>query len=103
MDWEVVWTEPALEDFEAAVRSATQLSQAAAESLRQAVLDSVSLLTRFPEIGPIYERDRTGRTREVMCKQYRVFYRLVESQRRVEILILWHSSRREPRLPDPSS
>lgn len=99
MDWEIVWTEPALADFEAAVRSAAQRSASAAESLREAILASVGLLGRFPEIGPVYERDRLGRTREVICRQYRIFYRLAEQERRVEILVVSHASRREPRLP----
>jgi plasmid stabilization system protein ParE len=99
VDWEVVWSEPALENLEAAVRSATHHSEATGESLRAAILDSVAMLARFPEIGPVYERDRSGRTREVACRQYRIFYRLAESERRVQILAVWHSSRREPRLP----
>ena len=99
MDWEVVWTEPALADLEAALRLALRHSPAAAESLRSDLLESVGLLARFPQIGPVYERDESGRTREIVCRQYRVFYRLNESGHRVEILTVWHSARREPRLP----
>ena len=100
MDWEIVWTEPALEGLEAAIRFAAQHSEAAAEALRLALLDSVGLLARFPEIGPVYERDESGRTREIVCRQYRIFYRLQEAERRAEILTVWHSARREPRLPE---
>jgi plasmid stabilization system protein ParE len=99
MDWEIAWTEPAVADFEAAVRSAARHSEASAESLRAALLESVGTLARFPEIGPVYERDRSGRTREIVCRQYRIFYRLAEPERRIEVLVVWHSSRREPRLP----
>jgi plasmid stabilization system protein ParE len=93
MDWEVAWTEPAVADFEAAVRSAARQSEASAESLRDALVQSVGMLAKFPEIGPVYERDRSGRTRDVVCRQYRIFYRLAESERRVEVLVVWHSSR----------
>jgi plasmid stabilization system protein ParE len=63
------------------------------------MLESVGLLARFPEIGPVYEREESGRTREIVCRQYRVFYRLAEAEHRVEVLTVWHSARREPRLP----
>ena len=99
MDWEIVWTEPAVVDLEEIVRTAASHSSTAAESLRAELLESVEVLARFPLIGPNYERDRTGRTREILCQQYRIFYRAIKEQRRVEILTLWHSARREPKLP----
>jgi plasmid stabilization system protein ParE len=99
MDWDVTWTEPAVADLEQIVRAAAQHSPTAAESLRAELLGSVEVLARFPLIGPAYEQDRTGRTRGILCRQYRIFYRAVEEQRRVEILTLWHSARREPKLP----
>lgn len=100
MDWEVVWTEPAVADLEQIVRTAVGHSPVAAETLRAELLESVEVLVRFPLIGPTYERDRTGRTREILCRQYRIFYRAIEEQRRVEVLTLWHSARREPKLPN---
>lgn len=100
MDWEVVWTEPAVADLEQIVRTVASQSQTAAETLRVELLGSVEVLARFPSIGPIYERDRTGRTREILCRQYRIFYRAIEDQRRVEVLTVWHSARREPKLPN---
>lgn len=99
MDWEVIWTEPAVADLEQIVRAAASRDATAAEALRIELLESVEVLRRFPQIGPTYERDRTGRTREILCRRYRVFYRVLEERHRVEILTVWHSSRREPRLP----
>lgn len=99
MDWEISWTDLALSDLEAAVRYATRHSEESAESLRLALLDSIGQLARFPEIGPVYERDESGKVREILCRQYRIFYRLQESAHRVEVLTIWHAARREPRLP----
>jgi plasmid stabilization system protein ParE len=99
VDWEVAWTESALAGVETAVRLAARHSDSAAESLRAALFESVEVLARFPRIGPIYEADESGRTREIMCRQYRIFYRLREAEQRVEVLLVWHSARREPRLP----
>ena len=63
MDFEIVWTEPAVADLEAAVRYAAEQSPDTAETLRLELLDSVEVLARLPFIGPAYERDRTGQTR----------------------------------------
>jgi plasmid stabilization system protein ParE len=65
MDWEVVWTEPAVADAEQIVRTVAGHSPTGAESLRADLFASVEVLARFPLIGPAYERDRTGRTREI--------------------------------------
>src|SRR5216684_3716124 len=100
MDWEIIWTEPAIADLEQIVRTASGHCPTTAESLRAELLESVEVLARFPLIGPAYERDRTGRAREILCRRYRIFYRVIEEQRRVEILTIWHSARREPKLPD---
>lgn len=100
MDWRVIWSESALTDVEAAVRqSARQSGAAAAESLRAALFDSVRVLARLPEIGPVYEADESGRTREILCRQYRVFDRPAAAERRVDVVLVWHAARRDPRLP----
>lgn len=99
MDWEVIWTEPAVADLEQILRGTASHSPTAAESVRVEILGSVEVLARFPFIGPIYERDRTGRIREILCRQYRIFYRVQEERRRVEVLTVWHSARQEPKLP----
>ena len=67
--------------------------------MRAEILEHVELLSRLPLIGPIYERDRSRRTREILCRNYRIFYRVDDAQRRVEILSVWHGARREPKLP----
>ncbi len=51
----------------------------------------------MPHIGPVYDRVEGGRTREVICTPYRLFYRVSEDGTSVEILRLWPGSRREPR------
>ena len=35
--------------------------------------------------------------REILCHRYRIFYRVQEANRRVEILTVWHGSRKEPK------
>jgi plasmid stabilization system protein ParE len=99
VDFQVVWTEPDLADLEAVVPHVAQDDPAAAEELRLGLLGSVQVLQQFPFIGPAYERDRAGRAREILHRRYRIFYRVREPERRVEILTVWHGARQDPRLP----
>jgi toxin ParE1/3/4 len=102
MDYEIVWTENALVDLESVVCYLLNRNPPAAEIVRLSILDSIEILKRFPYIGPKYERDTTGRAREIVCGSYRIFYRVKEDTRCVEILTVWHASRSEPMLPTPS-
>jgi plasmid stabilization system protein ParE len=99
MDYSLFWTEPALAEFESIITYLADRSPQGAETVRAAILEHVELLRRFPEIGPVYERERSGRTREIISKGYRIFYQINEPEKQVEILTIWHGSRREPRLP----
>ena len=99
MDFLIDWTEGALQDFEGVVRYVASQNGSAADQLRLDMLDTVETLARFPFIGPVYERDRSGRTREIACRGYRIFYRVDETDRRIQILVIQHGSRREPKLP----
>lgn len=58
----------------------------------------MAVFGRLPFIGLAWERDRRGRVREILSRLYRVFYRVLEPARRVEVLLVWHASRQEPRL-----
>ena len=100
MDFQIVWTKPAIDDLEAVVRYLAARDTGAAEKVRLAILEHVAALARLPFIGLPYERDRTGRAREIVCGSYRIFYRVDEPATRVEILTVRHGSRSEPPLPE---
>ena len=102
MDYEVVWTEPALDDFEAIVLYLARRSLSGAESVQVAILEHTDILANFPYIGPIYLGDPTGTTREVVCHSYRIFYRVDSDLKQVNVLSVWHAARGEPELPDNS-
>jgi len=82
------------------IRYILEQNSSAAETLRIRILDHVELLARLPFIGPSYERDQTGRAREIVCGVYRIFYRVNAAEKIVEILTVWHGSRAEPELPE---
>src|ERR1700676_3142947 len=100
MEYAILWTEPAVADLERILAHLAGHDPRGAETVRTAILEHVELLKRFAEIGPVYERDRSGRTREIVYRSYRIFYQVNEPEHRVEILTVWQGSRRNPRLPN---
>jgi plasmid stabilization system protein ParE len=53
MDFEIGWTEVAVEDFENAVRYIARQNESAAERFRLDMLESIGVLSRFPFLGPL--------------------------------------------------
>lgn len=99
MDYQISWMAEAITDLESAVRHAAERNPEFADALRIDLLKSVEILPQFPAIGPRYARDPSGRVREIVCRGYRIFYRIRLPEQMVEVLTLRHSFRNEPRLP----
>ncbi len=98
MDFEVRWTAAAADDFEAMFAHLAEIDAEAAKKQGRAILDHIALLRTFPRIGPRYRRRARGEVREILCGSYRVFYRLHEPSRHVEILRIFHGARRDPEI-----
>jgi toxin ParE1/3/4 len=99
MDFEITWTEAASADLESIVDNLAQSNPGRAEKTANAILKHVEVLRTFPRIGPRYAKDPRRLVREVLCGKYRIFYRLNEPMKLVEILTVWHGAREEPDLP----
>jgi toxin ParE1/3/4 len=99
MDFKIVWTEPALADLEAIVSYIARDNVAAAERVGDDIISHIEVLGAHPFIGTHYPRGSRGEDREILCRNYRIFYRVFEDQKLVEILVIWHGSRDEPQLP----
>lgn len=99
MDFEVVWTQPAVSQFEDAISYVAERSPPAAEKIASALVDKVELLRTVPYMGSVYAKAPSGRVRFVVSGKYRVFYRVNDDAKKVEILTVWHSSRQDPELP----
>lgn len=94
--FKIVWTDPALDDLSEIVRYVAADDPSAAERLGQAFLNQVSLLSNFPHLGAPYRRRKHPEVRETPCRGYRIFYRVLEQSRTVEVLRVWHGARDEP-------
>jgi plasmid stabilization system protein ParE len=98
VDFEITWTESASADLESIVNYLARISPDVAEKTANAVLNHIEVLRTFPRIGPRYAKDPHRQVREVLCGKYRIFYRLDEPRKLVEILTVWHGAREEPQL-----
>jgi len=96
-EFQVVWTEPAIADLDGIIAHLERQGSSTAERTKSEILEHVKILSSFPFIGPRYERDRRGRSREIVYRHYRIFYRVIEEAKRVEILTIWHGARQEPK------
>jgi plasmid stabilization system protein ParE len=99
VDFEISWTESATADLESIVDHLAGISAEVAEKTANAILNHVEVLRTFPRIGPRYAKDPHRQVREVLCGKYRIFYRLNEQHKLVEILTVWHGAREDPELP----
>jgi plasmid stabilization system protein ParE len=89
----ILFTEDALVDLEVLLSHIRADDDAAAERLGRALLSHVELLQDFPRLGRIITN--RGGVR-MMVHPVRIYYRLHEGERLIEILHFWHGSRWEP-------
>lgn len=99
MDFKVVWTDPALAELQEIVTYISRDDPSAAERVGNDIIDHVETLRTFPLIGPTYPRGSRVDKREIVRGNYRIFYRVSEQRKLVEILTIWHGARGEPALP----
>jgi plasmid stabilization system protein ParE len=94
VDFQIRITEQALADFEAIVEYSWTQFPSTSERFAQEILDHVELLRQFPRMGvPLV---RASGIRKLSHSPIRIYYRVDERIRLIEILHFWHGSRREP-------
>ena len=98
MDFKVIWTDSAIADLEDICDYIGFDNRAAAQRIGRGILDHVKILETFPFIGPAYPRRSSGLIREIVYRNYRIFYEIIDKSKSVHILRVWHGARGEPRL-----
>ena len=99
MDFKVVWTDLSIIDLRSVVDFVAADNPKAAGILGTDIIAAAEVLITFPFIGPAYPRRSGSSIREILCrKRYRIFYRVREDEKLVEILRVWHGARDGPAL-----
>jgi toxin ParE1/3/4 len=94
VDYRIIHTEEALNDFRSILDYVAEDNPAAAERLGNALLDHIEILRSFPLIGARVKADSS--TRKLLHTPYRIYYEVHVTRRVVEILHFWHGARLEP-------
>ena len=97
MEYQVIWSEQAIEELRAICSHIADDNADAAVRLGEGILAHTRILATFPFIGPAYPRGSRGPLREIVYRPYRIFYDVLEEAGRVEILHVWHGAREEPK------
>jgi plasmid stabilization system protein ParE len=99
MDFRVEITGPAIADLAQIVSYIAQDNPAAAKALGENLLDSALSLAKTPFEGSSYPK--LARVRKLTLPPFKIFYRVNERTKAVQVLRFWHSARRDPKLgPD---
>ena len=100
MEYEVVWTEPAGSQLEEIRAYIAVDNPSAANRVVGKIIARVDQLQGTPRIGAVYRKGGKYPIRKIVSGKYRIFYRIVEDAKRVEILLVWHGARRDPNLSE---
>ena len=96
MEYKIFFSEAALTDLEELLEFIERDNPAAAEHFGNALLNHVDLLASFPRIGEPVPR-RTG-IRKLLHTPIRIYYRIHEDRKMVEVIQFRHGARRRPAL-----
>jgi toxin ParE1/3/4 len=100
MGWQVIIAPSAQSDLADIVRYIAQHNSAAAARLGYELITRAESLTQFPEIGRTVPEFRRPDLREIICRSYRIIYRLKREGQRIEIVRFWHGARGFPHIPN---
>ena len=89
---EVVWTDPAWEDLEAAAEYISRDSEAYAAAFVQEMKAAATSLSEMAERGQVVPEIDDASIRELLVRPYRLVYQLTDGQ--VRILAIIHGARR---------
>ena len=96
MDFKVLFSDEALNDISEIVESIAGDNPDAASRMARSIIDHIKVLQYFPRVGTIVSRRR--KARRLVHAPYILYYQIHEIRRVVEILHIWHGSRRRPKL-----
>jgi len=99
MGWKVIIAPSAQADLAYIVRYVAQHNPDAATRLGYELITRAEKIAAFPESGCVAPEFRQPNLREVLCRSYRVIYRIRPSEQRIDIVRFWHAARGFPHIP----
>jgi toxin ParE1/3/4 len=99
MGWKVIISPSAQADLADVVRYVAQHNSDAAARLGFELIARAESVANFPDIGRMVPEFRRPNLREVICRSYRIIYRLRRDEQRIDIVRFWHGARGFPQVP----
>jgi len=99
MGWQVIIAPSAQADLADIVRYVARHNADAALRLGHELIMRATSLAAFPEIGRVVPEFRQPNLREVICRSYRIIYRLRCDGEQIDIVRFWHAARGFPHIP----
>jgi toxin ParE1/3/4 len=93
MAFQIMWTAPAIEDLKGIVEYLVEHDPPAAQRFEQELTAKIDLLATQPYMGSRLAIAKNSTRREILVRPYRIFYRVLEEIRRIEIQHVRHSAR----------
>jgi plasmid stabilization system protein ParE len=82
------------------VRYIAQHNPDAAARLGFELITRAEGLATFPELGRVVPEFRRPELREIICRSYRIIYRLDHRNNQIQIVRFWHGARGFPHIPN---
>ncbi len=99
MGWKIIIAPSAQADLEDIVRYIAHHNTDAAVRMGYELITRAESVAAFPEVGRVVPEFRQPNLREVICRSYRVIYRLRRDEQRIDIVRFWHGARGFPHIP----
>ena len=99
MGWQVIIGPSARSDLAEIVRYIAAHNSDAAARLGFELITRAEGLASFPEMGRVVPEFRQPDLREIVCRSYRIIYRVQRERQRIEIVRFWHGARGFPHIP----
>ncbi len=99
MGWQVIIAPSAQLDLADIVRYIARRNSDAAARLGYELITRTERLADFPEMGRNVPEFRQPHLREIICRSYRIIYRLRPDVKQVQIVRFWHGARGFPHIP----
>lgn len=96
MDFQIVWSDPAIESLRLIVEEVAGDNPTGAFDLGTKLVDRMEVTRRFPEAGPVYQSAEPLIVRCLTTDNYRLYYQIVQEARRVIVLAVRHCAREQP-------
>jgi addiction module RelE/StbE family toxin len=96
MGYKIIFSEPAIDDLKSIVGFISKDNQEAAARMGGKLIESIRHLANFPRFGRVVPEQNDENVREIIFKPYRIFYRVRDEIKVIEVIRFWHAARGEP-------